>query len=60
MFHEYTCWQDGADFYLKEGASLVAVVTYPDKVRDFDLEAAKKAREWFLKLMQRWNIRVIF
>lgn len=60
MFHEYHAQQDGADFYLNEGSALIAVVTYPDGVRDFDMNAAVKAREWFTKLMRSWNVAVYF
>jgi len=54
----YTYTQDGADFYLFVDEALIAVVTYPDGVRDFDIAAAKKANDWFLKLMRQWNIQV--
>jgi hypothetical protein len=56
MIWEYDVYQDGADFYLKEGSALIAVITYPNKVRDFDLEQAQKARKWFKSLMVQWNI----
>jgi len=58
MQQEYRYSQDGADFYLNEGETLVAVVTYPQGVRDFDLPAAQRACEWFKKLMHQWNIEV--
>ena len=58
MQHEYSYRQDGADFYLNEGSALIAVVTYPDGVRDFDMDAARKAAVWFKKLMHMWGIEV--
>ena len=58
----YSYTQDGADFYLFAGDpledALIAVVTYPNGVRDFDLPAAQRAEAWFLELMARWNIQV--
>jgi hypothetical protein len=60
MFYTYSVTQDGADFYLKDGSALVAVVTYPSGVKDFDLEGAIKARDWFEQLMRQWGIVVAF
>ena len=57
---EYNVIQDGADFYLMEKDELVAVIVYPNKVRDFDLERAKRARAWFNELMRKWNFTVSF
>ena len=58
----YSYTQDGADFYIYGGDppndTLIAGVTYPNGVRDFDLVAAQKAEAWFLELMARWNIQV--
>ena len=58
MMHEYTVEQDGADFYLREGSALIAVITYPSGVKDFDIVAAQRAKEWFLKLMRQWGIQI--
>ena len=52
--------QDGADFYLMQDGELAAVIVYPQKTRDFDLERAKKARAWFNELMRKWNFTVSF
>jgi hypothetical protein len=54
--------QDGAQFYCSKAANHPGfdletgeasedsvVVSYPHPVRDFDMPAARKAREWFLK-----------
>lgn len=45
-------YQDGADFYLHSRPEMTAETfirteTAPFKVGDFDLDAARKAREWF-------------
>ena len=39
--------QDGGQFYDESTDKLIA--DYPGKVRDFDIPAARKAREWFLE-----------
>ena len=56
MGGEYTVEQDGADFYLKEGSALIAVVTYPSGVRD--MNDATRAREWFHRLAAMWGWRI--
>lgn len=45
-------YQDGADFYCHSDEAchdLVQVVSAPFRVSDFDLEAAMKARSWFIR-----------
>ncbi len=44
---KYSVFQDGADFYLTDQNENLTVVTYPRKVRDFDMPAAISARKWF-------------
>jgi hypothetical protein len=39
-------YQDGGTFHPLHGDDIESI-TYPGKVKDFDLEAAKRAREWF-------------
>lgn len=42
--------QDGADFYFRiPGVREAQVNTAPFKVADFDMKAAKKARNWFIE-----------
>lgn len=61
MLQEYHVEQDGPDFYLREGSALVAVVTYAGAVvRDFDCEAAMKARDWFERQARIWGWAVHF
>ena len=57
---EYTVFQDGADFYLKNSSTLVAVVTYPDGVKDFSLIEAEAARLWFINQSKRWGWTISF
>lgn len=47
--------QDGADFYVYRDAALTEYIpslgrTAPFKVSDFDMEAATRARKWFIDL----------
>jgi hypothetical protein len=56
----YDAMQDGADFYLTQGDELVAVISYPKRVGDFDLEEAQKARSWFEELARKWNFTASF
>ena len=45
--------QDGADFYIydsEEMDKLVMTRTYPERVTDFDMDAARAARKWFIEL----------
>lgn len=41
-------FQDGAQFYPLSGYG--RIVSYPSRVRDYDMEAAKKARSWFKEM----------
>jgi hypothetical protein len=41
-------YQDGADFYMKTNGKK-ETLTAPFKVKDHDINAAKKAREWFMQ-----------
>ena len=44
--------QDGADFYVsREDNPEPERITAPFKVGDFDMEAAKRARDWFIAKM---------
>ncbi len=48
----YYIMQDGADFYIHEDPDceeLVSVASAPFRVRDFDMNGATKAREWFVQ-----------
>lgn len=50
----YHVMQDGPDFYIHsdaEGENLLMTRHYPHHVKDWDMEAAVKAREWFLGLL---------
>lgn len=60
MSFEYHVRQDGADFYLYEGSALIAVVSYPQRVSDFDMDAARDARSWFEAFAGRHNMIVHF
>lgn len=45
--------QDGRDFYAYDAAgNFVEAMTAPMVVHDFDLKAAKKARQWFIGVMK--------
>ena len=52
-----TVFQDGADFYITEsddfGAEFTA--TAPFGVKDHDIEAAERARVWFLNTYTNYN-----
>lgn len=40
--------QDGGNFYITNPGKSVSVVTYPrERVRDWDIDAAARARAWF-------------
>lgn len=54
----YGYLQDGGDFYIKDGDTLVAVVKYPTRVKDDDLEGAQRAEAWFENLMRAWRVDV--
>jgi hypothetical protein len=54
----YSYLQDGGDFYVKDGDTLVAVIKYPTRVKDGDLEKAQWAETWFLNLMETWRVNV--
>lgn len=60
MFYTYLVRQDGAQFYLYDGSALEAVISYPLKVRDFELTKAQQARSWFERLMMKWGIAIKF
>ncbi len=45
-FDRTGAFQDGADFYSEETGKFLAHA--PIRVRDFDTESAKWAREWFV------------
>lgn len=50
----YHVMQDGADFYVHsdaEGENLLMTRTYPHPVKDWDVEAATRARVWFIGLL---------
>lgn len=50
----YHVYQDGADFYVHsdpEGDNLLMTRTYPHPVKDWDVEAATRARAWFIGLL---------
>jgi hypothetical protein len=45
--------QDGPDFYAyDEQGKFVEAMSAPMVVHDFDLKAAKKARQWFVDVMK--------
>lgn len=58
--------QDGATFfctaerddYLVEQDAMI--ITYPARVTDFDMLAAKRAREWFQRHCREHGIRPVF
>lgn len=56
----YLVRQDGAQFYLYEGNALAATLSYPLKVRDFDLTRAQQARQWFQDLATKLGIAFKF
>lgn len=59
----YDVSQDGADFYIRERGpdpetirhSLLAVITYPKQVKDWDLSDAMDARVWFRERAREWG-----
>lgn len=56
---QYEYLQDGADFYLKDNDTLIAVVSYPGRVGDGDIKKAQIAEAWFIHLMETWRVNVV-
>lgn len=63
MHNKYFVRQDGAQFYLysdKNENALEVTITYPHRVRDFDMTRAQQARQWFKGLATKWGLAVTF
>jgi hypothetical protein len=60
MFYTYLVRQDGAQFYLYDGSALEAILSYPGRVRDFDMTRAQQARDWFENTMKKWGVNFSF
>jgi hypothetical protein len=62
MLKKLYCAQDGADFYgsTREADDFKHLASYPGKVSDYDMAAAKAARAWFIEQQEAAGFAVIF